>query len=124
MQFLRRNRYALLTVAVLIFSSVMVVQQFLDNQSAHTRQVEDFLLLHEREEKQPCAHLYQVLVQQLPRISERALVQDLQRTGMVVDVKTPQLENLVWKYHVGVKNELRQRSEKRLAAMLQGTAKE
>lgn len=124
MQFLRRNRFALLTVAVLIFSAVMVVQQFLANQSAHTRQVEDFLLLHERGAKQPCEHLYQLLVQQLPRNSERALVQDLQRMAMVVDLKTPQLDNLAWKYHVSVKNELRQRSEKRLEALLQDTAKD
>src|SRR6266568_9327693 len=109
MQFLRRNRFALVTVAVLIFSSVMVVQQFLANQSAHTQDVEDFLLLHERGEKKPCEHLYQLLVQELPRISDRALVQDLQRTALVVDIKTQQLDNLVWKYHVSVNNELKHR---------------
>jgi len=124
MQFLRRNRYALLTVAVLIFSSVMVVQQYLDNQSAHAQQVEDFLLLQERGEAKPYEHLYQVLVQQLPHLCERDLVLDLQRTAMAVDIKTPQLDNLVWKYHVSVKNELKHRSEKRLEAALQGAAKE
>jgi hypothetical protein len=46
-------------------------------------------------------------------------VQDLQRTAMVVDVKTPQLDNLVWKYHVSVSNELKRRSEKRIEAALQ-----
>ena len=124
MQFLRRNRVALLTVAVLIFSSVMVVQQYAANQSIHTQQVEDFLLLHGRGEHATCEHLYQVLVQQLPQLNDRALVQDLQRTAMIVDLKTPQLDNLVWKYHVSVNNELRQRAEKRLAAMLQASAKE
>jgi hypothetical protein len=124
MQFLNRNRYALVTIAVLIFSSVMVVQQYLTNQSAHTRQVEDFLLLHERAEKIACDHLYQLLVQQLPHLNDRALVQDLQRTAMVVDGKTPQLDNLVWKYHVGVNNELKRRAEKRLEIALQGAAKE
>ena len=124
MQFLRRNHFALLTVAVLIFSSVMVVQQFLANQSAHTRQVEDFLLLHQRGEQKTCAHLYQLLVQQLPHLTDRALVQDLQRTAMILDPKTPQLDNLVWKYHISVKNELRHRSEKRLAALLEETATE
>ena len=124
MQFFRRNQFALITVAVLLFSSVMVVQQFLANESAHTQQVEDFLLLHERGEKQPCEHLYQMLVQQLPRVNDHALVQDLQRTSMVVDLKTQQLENLVWKYHVSVNNELKHRSEKRLEAALKGAAKE
>ena len=124
MQFLRRNRYALLMVTVLIFSSVMVVQQHLANQSAHAQQVEDFLLLHERAEMKPCEHLYQVLVQRLPHINDRDLVQNLQRTAMVVDVKTPQLDNLVWKYHVSVKNELKRRSEKRVEAIIRGAIKE
>ena len=124
MQFLRRNRSALLTVAVLILSAVLTVQQFLAGQSAHTQQVEDFLRLHERGEAKACDHLYQVLVQQLPHLSDRALVQDLQRTAMFVDLKAPQLENLVWKYHVSLNNELKQRSEKRLAILLQETVKE
>ena len=124
MHFLRRNRYALLTVAVLIFSTALVVQQYLSNESAHTRRVEDFLLLQERGEKESCEHLYQMLVQQLPHLNDRSLVQDLLRTGMVVDAKTQQLDNLVWKYHVSVGNELKHRSEKRLEAVLQGAAKE
>ncbi len=124
MHFLRLNRFALLTVAILVFSSVMVVRQFLANQSAHTQQVEDFLFLHERGEKPTCQHLYQVLVQQLPRNSDRALVQDLQRTGMFVDRKTPQLENLIWKYHVSVNNELKRRAERRLATTLKDVATE
>ena len=124
MHFLHRNRYALLTVAVLLSSAVMTVQQFASNQAAHSRKVEDFLLLHERGEKEAFAHLYQVLVQQLPRVNEPALVQDLLRTAMVVDPKKPQLENLVWKYHVSVRNELRHRSEKRLESLLQTSAKE
>lgn len=121
MQFLRRNRHALLTVVILILSAVLVVQQYLANQSAHSEQVEDFLLLHTRAEKSACEHLYQVLVQHLPRIDNRALVQDLLRTAMVVDTKTPQLDNLVWKYHVSVRNELKRRSEQRVNAMVQGT---
>ena len=124
MQFLRRNRYALLTVAVLIFSSVLVVQQYLYNESAHTRQVEDFLLLHEHGEKEPCDHLYQILVQQLPHLNNRALVQDLLRTAMVADPKTEQLNDLVWKFHISVRNELKYRAEKRLEAVRRGTAKE
>jgi len=114
MQFLGWNRYALLTAAVLLFSSVMVVQQHLANQSAHSQQVEDFLLLHERGETRPCEHLYQVLVQRVPHLNDRGLVQDLERTAMAVDAKAPQLDNLIWKYHVSVKNELKHRAEKRL----------
>ena len=124
MQFLRRNRHALLTVAILVFSAVLVVQQYLANQSAHSEQVEDFLLLHERAEKPACEHLYQILVQHLPGIDNCALVQDLLRTAMVVDTKTQQLDNLVWKYHVSVRNELKRRSEKRSEAALRSAAGE
>ena len=116
MQFLRRNQYLLLALATLIFASVMVVRQFLANQSAHVQRLEDFLLLHDRGEMKLCEHRYQLLVQELPELNDRALVQDLQRTAMVVDAKTPQLDNLVWKYHVSVRNELKRRSEKRLEA--------
>jgi len=124
MQFLRRNRYAILTVAVLLFSTVMVVQQYLANLSAHTMQVEEFLLLHERGEKESSAHLYQVLVQRLPHLSNHSLVQDLVRTATVVDTKTQQPDNLVWKYHVSVNNELKRRTVKRLEAEPRNTAGE
>ena len=124
MEFLRRNRYALLLVSVLLFSSVMVVRQYVANQSAHAQAVEDFLLLHERGETKLCEHLYQVLVQRLPHINDRDLVQDLQRTAMVVDVKAPQLDSLIWKYHVSVRNELKQRAEKRLEAAVHSAVKE
>ena len=119
MQFLRRNQYSLLTLAVLIVSAVLVVQQFLANQAAHTQRVEDLLLLHERGETKLCERSYQLLVQELSGLNDRSLVQDLQRTGMLVDAKIPQLDNLVWKYHVSVGNELKRRAEKRLEAALQ-----
>jgi hypothetical protein len=119
MQFLRRNQYLLLTLVVLIVSSVLVVRQFLANQSAHAQRLEDFILLHERGETKLCERRYQLLVQELPGLNDRSLVQDLQRTTMVVDAKTQQLENLVWKYHVSVGNELKRRAEKRLEAALQ-----
>ena len=120
MQFVRRNRYALLTLAILVLASVLVVQQQLANQSTHSQKVEDFLLLHERGSKESCDHLYQVLVQELPRVGNHTLVQDLLRTAMVVDPKAPQLENLIWKYHVSVRNELKRRTEKRLEALSGG----
>jgi hypothetical protein len=119
MQFLRRNQYLLLTLAVLLFASVMTVQQFLANQSAHVQRVEDFILLHERGETKLCEQRYQRIVQELPALSDRALVDDWQRTVLLVDPKTPQLDNLLWKYHVSVNNELRRRADKRLKSVLQ-----
>src|SRR5262249_30097873 len=90
MRFLRKHQYVLCFLAVLVFSSVMVVRQFIANQSAHVELREDFIFLHERAETKPQERLYQMLVQQLPALNEKALVEDLQRTAMLVDPKTPQ----------------------------------
>ncbi len=119
MQFLRRHQYLLCFLGVLVFASVLVLRQFLANQSAHIELREDFLLLHERGETTACDALYQQLIEQLAALDEKSLVDDFQRTRLLVDPKTPDKENLVWKYHVSVNNELRRRSEKRLAHILE-----
>src|SRR5258708_27703571 len=115
MRFLRRNQYVLCFLAVLVISCVMVLRQFMANQSAHVERREDFILLQERGQTQPCERLYQVLIQELPGLTDRSLVDDLERAAMLVDTKTPDHSNLVWKYYVSVKNELQKRSERRLA---------
>ena len=118
MQFLRRHQYLLCFLGVLVFSSVLVVRQFLANQSAHVELREDFLLLHERGEAKACDALYQQLIQALPGMDDKSLVDDMQRTGLLIDPKTPDKENLVWKYYISVKKELQRRSEQRLARVL------
>jgi hypothetical protein len=118
MQFLRRHQYLLCFLGVLVFSSVMVLRQFLANQSAHVELREDFLLLHERGEAKACDGLYQQLIQELAGLDEKSLVDDLQRTRLLIDPKTPDRDNLVWKYYASVKNELQRRSEQRLTRVL------
>src|SRR5215468_6769531 len=119
MQFLRRNQYFLLTVAVLLFASVMTLRQLHVNRSAHIERLEDFILLQEQDNPKLLERRYELLVQELPDLSDKALVEDLQRTAMVIDPKSPQPESLLWKYHIGVRNELRKRSERRLRRALQ-----
>jgi len=123
MRFLRKHQYVLCFLAVLVLSSVMVVRQFVANQSAHVELREDFIFLHERAETKPQERLYQMLIQQLPALNEKALVEDLQRTSMLVDQKTPQLDNLIWKYQVSVKNELQKRADRRLSRALEHAAR-
>ncbi len=118
MQFLRRHQYLLCFLGVLVFSCVMILRQFQANQSAHVELREDFLLLHERGEAKACDALYQQLIQALASLDEKSLVDDLQRTRLLIDPKTPDKENLVWKYYVSVKNELQRRSEQRLVRVL------
>ncbi len=118
MRFLRRHQYLLCFLGVLVFSSVMILRQFLANQSAHVELREDFLLLQERGEEKACDALYQQLIQDLATLDERSLVDDLQRTRLLIDPQAPDKNNPVWKYYVSVKNELRRRSEQRLARIL------
>ena len=115
MRFLRQNQYLLLFLGVLVFSSVMVVRQFIANQSAHIDRREDFILLHDRGENKACAWLYQRLIQELPGLSDRTLMEDVLRTSLLVDPKKPDLENLVWKYYVSVNREFQRRAESRLS---------
>ncbi len=118
MSFLRRHQYVLCFLGIVVLSSVMVVRQFLANQSAHIELREDFLLLHERGQAKACDALYQQLVQALASLDEKSLVDDLQRTRPLVDPKTPDAGNPVWRYYVSVNNELQRRSEQRLARIL------
>jgi hypothetical protein len=124
MPFLHRQRHLLLVLAALVLSSVLVVQQYLANESAHTARLEDFIVLHERGETKLAERRYQLLVQELPQLSERALVTDLQRTALIVEPNPPQLDSLLWKYQVGVKNELKRRAERRISRLLQEAQKE
>jgi len=119
MRFLRRYQYLLCFLGVLVLACVLVLRQFMANQSAHVELREDFLLLHERGEAKASDALYQQLIQELAGLDEKGLVDDLQRTRLLIDPKAPDKEDLVWKYYVSVKNELQRRSEKRLAHILE-----
>jgi hypothetical protein len=96
----------------------MVLRQFQANQSAHAELREDFILLHERGETKACEALYEELIQALPALGEQGLVEDLLRTSLLVDPKSQDVANLVWKYHVSVTKELQNRSAHRLARAL------
>jgi hypothetical protein len=118
MSFLRRHQYVLCFLAVVVCASVLVVRQYLANQSAHVELREDFIVLHERGKAEACDSLYQQLIQSLPALNDKTLADDLQRMSWLVDPKTPNPQDLLWKYHVSVKKELEKRSGKRLARVL------
>ena len=56
--------------------------------------------------------LYYRLLVELDRAPDRVLLDDFQRTMMLVEPEVPQPKNLVWKYHWTVSNELEKRSTK------------
>lgn len=124
MRFLRRHQSLVLALAVLVFCSVMVIRQYIVNQTAHVELREDFILLYERGNATETERLYQMLVQDLPGLNTRGLIEDLQRTALLMDRTKPEPESLLWKYHQCIKNEMFRRAERRAALALMRAARD
>ena len=118
MRFLVECKFALLFAAVLTFCSVMVLRQTRTNQSAHTELREAFILLQSRGYTNQAQRLYNRLLHDLEDISNHDLRDDFQRTLTLVDPAAQQPQNLLWKYHWTVSNELEKRSESSLVRAL------
>jgi hypothetical protein len=114
MRFLRQYRFVLLFFALLVFCSVMVLRQINLRQTRHVEVREAFILLHTRGYTNEAHRLYQRLLRGLPDMRERELIDDFQRTLLLVDPYTQQTNNLIWNYHWTVSNELDKRSESTL----------
>src|SRR5205809_307501 len=107
MRFFRGNRFALIFFVLLIFCSAMIVREYLMNQSRHEELREYFILLyHNKGYPQQAERLFKRLMRELETLPNKALMDDYQRTLMLVDhPATPQPDNLIWKYHSTVSNE-------------------
>ena len=114
MRLFRGNRFALIFFVLLIFCSAMVVRQFMANQSRHDELREYFILLHSKGYKPEAERLFKRLMREVEGLPNKTLMDDYQRTLILVDPATPQPDNLIWKYHVTVSNELEKRSESTL----------
>src|SRR5437899_1269613 len=111
MRFFRSNRFALIFFVLLIFCSAMVVRQFMVSQSRHVELRENFIVLCTKEYQEKAERLYKRLLRELEGLPNKALMDDYQRTFMLVYPQTQQPDNLIWKYHVTVRNELVKRSQ-------------
>ena len=111
MRFFRQYQFFLLFVALLVFCSLMVMRQFNVNRAKHVELREAFVLLHSRGYTNQAARLFYRLLLELPEQTNKTLMDDFQRTMMLVDPSTEHPENLLWKYHWTVSNELERRSE-------------
>src|SRR5262245_12492738 len=118
MRFLRQYRPLLLFAAFLVFCSVMVIRQFGLNQSKHVELREAFILLHSRGYVVESDRLYKRLLADLEDLPDRQLLDDFQRTLTLVDPAKSDPDNLVWRYHWTVSNELEKRSESSLQRAL------
>jgi hypothetical protein len=119
MRFVLECKFALIFAAVLTFCSVMVLRQARINQTAHAELREAFIILHSRGYTNQTQRLYNRLLRDLQKISNRDLREDFQRTLTLVDPAVNQPSNLIWKYHWTVSNELEKRSEGSLARALE-----
>jgi len=117
-RFLRRNRHPLAALAVLVVACLFVLYQFTLNESAHVRSREDLLLLEHAQHATEAGHVYQHLVQQLPKLPLTGLIDDLERLTMVAGTNAATAESLSAKYHTAVRRELEQRASRRLPAAL------
>lgn len=116
----RQNKLLLSFLAVLVFCSVMVIRQYRANQSLHVELREAFILLYTKGYKPESARIYDRLLRDTEKLSNRQLIDDFQRTLMLVDpLATNQTNNLIYNYHWTVSTELDRRSESTLRRALE-----
>lgn len=116
MRFLRYFGIGL--VALAAFCSVMVVREFSLQHSQHAELLESLILLQTKGYPEEANRVCQRLIMDLPRSPDKILLEDLQRTTMLIDPAKKNAENLIWRYHASLNNELNRRSERNLARAL------
>ncbi|MST93730.1 MAG: hypothetical protein EXS33_00390 [Pedosphaera sp.] len=118
MRFLREHRFSAIFIVMLIFCSVMVIRQLGTNQSRRDEQHfelrEALILLHSVGSTNEAKRIYQKLWPEASKLSNKVLLDDFQRTQVLVDSTARQPENPVWQYHWIVTKELELRSESTL----------
>ena len=114
MRHLRRNRFLVIFAVLLVFCSLMVIRQITANQSKHIEVREAFILLYIKGYKPEAERLYRRLLHDIEDLPNRTLIEDFQRTLLLVDPTVQQPDNLIWKYHWTVSNELEKRAESTL----------
>ena len=118
MRFMRQYKFILLFFVLLIFCGVMVLRQISLKQSKHVEMREAFILLHMRNYTNEARALFDKLVLQVPKyggkrfdiLLDKEVLDDFQRTLLLVDPYSTQTNNLIWRYHWMLSEELDKRS--------------
>lgn len=118
MRFFRQFRFVLFFLALLVFCSVMVIRELAARQSRHVEVREAFIFLHTTGYTNEAERIYQRLLRDVKSLSDKELLDDFQRTILLVDPGVRQPENRIWVYHWTVSNELQTRSERTLLRAL------
>jgi len=116
--FVRQYRVMLIIMLLLVGVSVLLIQRIHAKQSRHVEIREAFILLHTRGYTNEATRLYQKLLNDLQNLSNKQVMDDFQRTLLLVDPSAYQPSNLLWKYHWTVSNEMDKRSESSLMRAL------
>ena len=118
MSFVRQYRVMLVIMLLLVVGSVLLIQRIHAKQSRHVEIREAFILLHTRGYTNEATRLYEKLLNDLQNLSNKQIMDDFQRTLLLVDPSAYQPSNLLWKYHWTVSNEMDKRSESTLTRAL------
>jgi hypothetical protein len=89
----------------------MVIRGINTKQTKHVERREAFILLQARGYTNEAYRLYQKLLFEIPKLNNKELLDDFQRTLLLVDPYTTQTNNLIWNYHWTISNELDRKSE-------------
>lgn len=108
--FIRRNRVFLAFAGLLVLCSVLVILQIQANTKKHVELREAFILLETKGYRPEAQRLYQRLLGQLEHLSDHQLLDDFERTLTLVNPSESQPQNLIWRYHWTVSNEMEKRS--------------
>ena len=118
MTFARRVRVWLAFAILLVFCSVMVVLQMQSNLSEHVELREAFILLESKGYRPQAERLYQKLIKKLDGLPDQALLDDYDRTRTLINPARDESDNLIWRYHWTVSNEMDQRTHDALRKAL------
>jgi hypothetical protein len=118
MRFLRRYKFVLLFLLLLVFCSAMVIVQREQNQSRHKELREAFILLCSKGYNAEAQRLYDRLLRDLQTESIEIIYDDYQRTLLLVDPTSSHSDNFIWRYQATLGKELDQRNKGPLARAL------
>lgn len=111
MRFLRQHRFVLVFLVLLVFCSVMIIIQLEARRGKHAELREAMILLQTGGYTNQADKLYLRLLGELNKLSNKSLIEDWQRTVILVDPSSHQPSNAVWRYYWTVRNEMERRAE-------------
>lgn len=111
MHFLRQHKFVLSFLALLVFCSVMVIRQLDAKKSRHVELREAMILLQTGGYTNQADRIYLRLLGDLERLPNKDLIEDWQRTVILIDPGANQPANSIWRYYWTVRNEMERRGE-------------